>query len=182
MKRKALICCLVIIGLAGLSSCILHSNDTKAQEEVKSRNAAISENDPAGVVDLPGSPPDWTEEVLMGLFANRNDLTIRVKSGGCTKKEDFWIWCSYDEESKSGPPHYVLTIYRKRKDECKAFHPSGVLIKFNLREELGLPYWFTYSVTNRVEVGIAPGAKKREIRQSAGTRGEYFKETREGDK
>jgi len=156
-KRKTLICCLVIIGLAGLSSYILYScsNYKKAQEEVKSRNAAISENDPDGVVDLTGPPSDWTEEVLMGLFANRDVLNIRVKSGGCTKKEDFWIWCQYDEESKSGPPHYVLTIYRKRKDECKAFHPSGVLIKFNLREELVLPYWFAYSVTNRVEVGIS---------------------------
>ena len=26
----------------------------------------------------------------------------------------------------------------------------------NLREELGLPYLFRYSVTNRVEVGVSP--------------------------
>jgi len=115
-----------------------------------------SENDSAVVIDLTGPAPDWTEEVLMGLFANRNELAVRVGSGGCTQKEDFWIWCHYNEESKERVPHYELTIYRMRKDECKAFHPSGVLLKFNLREELGLPYLFRYSVTNRVEVGVSP--------------------------
>ena len=155
MKKKIIICCLVIIALAGLSSCALHSNYKKAQEEAKNRNAAISENDSAVVVDLTGPPPDWTEEVLMGLFDNGNDLTIRVATGGGTKKEDFWIWCTYDEESKAGPPHYVLTIYRMKKDECKAFHPSGVLIEFNLRKKLGLPDLFTYTVTNRIGVGVS---------------------------
>ena len=156
MKKKIIICGLVIIVLAGLFSWTVYSNYKKAQEEVESRNAAISENDSAVVVDLSGPPSGWTEEVLMGSFANRNELSIRVATGGCTKKEDFWIWCTYDEESKERVPHYVLTIYRMRKDECKAFHPSGVLIKFNLREELGLPDLFTYSVINRVEAGLSP--------------------------
>ncbi len=156
MKRQIVVGCLIIIAWAGLSSCALYSNYEMAREEARRKNAAISENDSALVIDMTAPPPDWTEEVLMGLFANRNELTIRVGSGGCTKKEDFWIWCHYDEESKGGTPHYVLTIYRKRKDACKGFYPSGVLIKFNLREELGLPYLFTYSVTNRVEAGISP--------------------------
>jgi len=156
MKKEALIFGLVIIALLGFSSGVLCSNYKKVQEKAESRNAAISENDSAVQIDLAGPPPDWTEEVLMGLFDNGNDLAIRVATGGCTKKEDFWIWCTYDEESKSGPPHYVLTIYRMKKDECKAFHPSGVTIMFNLREKLGLPDLFTYTVTNRVEVGISP--------------------------
>jgi len=150
MKRKIIIYCLFIIALAGLSACGLQSNYKKVQKEAESRNAAVSENDSAVELYLAGPAPDWTEEVLMGLFANGNDLTIRVATGGCTKKEDFWIWCTYDEKSKSGTPHYVLTIYRMKKDECKAFHPSGVTIMFNLRKELGLPYLFTYTVTNRV--------------------------------
>ena len=150
MKKKALICGLVIIALAGLSSCAFHSNYKKAQEEAKSRNAAISENDSAVAIDLNGPPPDWTEEILMGLFANRNELAIRVGTGGCTKKEDFWIWCHYDEESKSGPPHYVLTIYRMRKDECKAIMRNGIEIKYHLKEDLGLPNIFTYTLTNRI--------------------------------
>ena len=109
------------------------------------------------VIDMSGPSPDWTKEVVMGLFANKNELAIRVRSGGCTTKKDFWIWCTYNEESKKGaPPHYVLTIYRMKKDECKAFHPTGVLIEFNLKKELGLPYLFTYSVTNKVKVGVSP--------------------------
>ncbi len=151
MKKEALIFGLVIIALLGFSSGVLCSNYKKVQEEAESRNAAIeATGSTPAVVDLTGPSPGWTEEVLMGLFDNGNDLAIRVATGGCTKKEDFWIWCTYDEESKSGPPHYVLTIYRMKKDECKAFHPSGVLIEFNLRKKLGLPDLFTYTVTNRV--------------------------------
>lgn len=155
MKRKIFTCGLVIIALAVLSACGLHSNYENALKEAESRNAAIEESGSSSVRGLTDPPPGLTEEVLMGLFANRNDLAIRVASGGCTKKKDFEIWCSYDEESTDGSPHYVLTIYRVRKDECKAFHPSGVLIEFNLREELGLPYLFRYSVANRVEVGVS---------------------------
>lgn len=162
MKRKVIVYGLVIIVLAGLSFYILRSNYESAMEETRDGNAAIEENDSASVIDLTGPPPDWTEEVLMGLFANRNVLAIRVRTGGCTQKEDFWIWCSYDEKSEGGIPHYVLTIYRMRKDECKGFFPSGILIEFNLREKLGLPpYLFTYSVTNRVEVGVSPSAVQK---------------------
>jgi hypothetical protein len=112
----------------------------------------VKEDSPeATTIDLTELPPNWTEEVLMGLFANGNEFSIRVKSGGCTKKEDFWIWCVYDEKSKDKLPHYILTIYRMREDQGKALIPSGVIIKYNLKEELGLPYLFTYSVTNKVE-------------------------------
>lgn len=150
MKKKVFICGLVIIALAGLYSCMLHSNYENALKEANSRNAAMEETGSVPVIDLTGPPPDWTEEVLMGLFANRNELAIRVGSGGCTKKEDFWIWCHYDEESKSGPPHYVLTIYRMRKDECKAIMRNGIEIKYHLKEDLGLPNIFRYTLTNRI--------------------------------
>lgn len=150
MKKKLLICGLVIIALAGLYSCILHSNYENALKEANSRNAAMEETGSVPVIDLTGPPPDWTEEVLMGLFTNRNELAIRVGSGGCTKKEDFRIWCHYDEESKSGHPHYVLTIYRMRKDECKAIMRNGIEIKYHLKEDLGLPNIFTYTLTNRI--------------------------------
>lgn len=154
MKKKTIIFCLVIIAWAGLFSCALNSNTKKAQEEAKRKNAAIAEDTPEAVTVMKGPSPDWTEEVVMSLLSNHNELAIRVGTGGCTKKEDFWIWCHFDEESKGGTPHYVLTVYRMRKDECKAFYPSGVLIKFNLREELALPNVFTYTVTNRVHVGV----------------------------
>jgi len=141
MKRKTLISGLVIIVLAGLSSCGLHSNCESAFKEASSRNAAMEET---------GPPSDLTEEVLIGFFADRNDLAIRVGSGGCTKKDDFWIWRQIDEESKAGHPHYLLTIYRVRKDECKAIMRNGIEIKYHLKEDLGLPNIFTYTLTNRI--------------------------------
>ncbi len=49
-------------------------------EEAERRNVAMEEVE----ILLAGPPPDWTEEVLMGLFANRNELAVRVRTGGCT--------------------------------------------------------------------------------------------------
>lgn len=157
MKEKVLVACMALLMSAGLFSCALDSSHSKAEEEAKTRNAEIRQKPPE--ITLKGPPPGWTEEVLMGLFANGNELSLRVRSGGCTEKDDFWIWCHFDEKSNDGPPHYILTIYRKRRDECKAFLPSGVLIKFHLREELGLPNVFTYSVKNRVGTYSQIGVK-----------------------
>ncbi len=100
---------------------------------------------------LKGPNPEWEEEVLMGLFANKNTLSIRVKTRGCTKKKDFWIWCTYDEKSKDQSPHYKLTIYRMKQDNCKAYKPPGELIEYDLRKELGLPDLYTYSITNSIK-------------------------------
>ncbi|MCF6291082.1 MAG: hypothetical protein L3J03_08850 [Desulfobacterales bacterium] len=91
MKGKALIYGLLIIALAGLSSCMLHSSYKSALKEAKNRNAAPEETGSAPLIDLTGPPPDWTEEVLLGLFANRNDLAVRVSNGGCTEKEGFRV-------------------------------------------------------------------------------------------
>lgn len=157
MKRKTLICGLIIIALAGLSSCVLHSNYENALKEAGNRNAAMGKTGSAPVVALAGPASDWTEEVLMGLFADRNELAIRVWSGGCTKKDDFWIWRQIDAESKAGHPHYLLTLYRVRKDECKAIMRNGIEIKYHLKEDLGLPNIFTYTFTNRI--GRSPYAR-----------------------
>lgn len=100
---------------------------------------------------LKGPNPEWSEEVLMGLFANKNILSIRVKTGGCSQKKDFWIWCTYDEKSKNEIPHYQLTIYRIKQDNCKAYKPSGELIEYDLRKELGLPDLYTYSISNSIK-------------------------------
>jgi hypothetical protein len=151
MKNKLWIFFLIIFIWAGLTSCSLHSNYELAQKEAERRNAAIAEGSSVVAIEMTGPSPEWTEEVLMGLIADRNELAIRVKSGGCTQKNDFWIWRQIDKESKADHPHYVLTVYRVRKDECKAFYPSGILIKFNLREKLGLSSFATYSVTNRLK-------------------------------
>lgn len=150
MKKKILISGLIVIVLAGLSSCGLHSNYESAFKEASKRNAAMEENGSTPAVDLTGPHSDWTEEVLIDFFAVRNDLAIRVGSGGCTKKDDFWIRRQIDEESKAVHPHYLLTIYRVRQDECKAIMRSGIEIKYNLKEDLGLPDIFTYTLTNRI--------------------------------
>jgi len=150
MKRKTLISGLAIILLAWLSSCGLHSNYESTFKEANSSNAVMKETDSAPVVDLTGPSSDWAEEVLMSLFANRNELAIRVGSGGCTQKDDFLIWRQIDEESKDGQPHYLLTIYRVRKDECKAIMRNGIEIKYHLKKDLGLPNISTYTLTNRI--------------------------------
>ncbi|MDH3349510.1 MAG: hypothetical protein OEM02_15595 [Desulfobulbaceae bacterium] len=153
MKNKLEIYCLIIVTWAGLSSCNLHSNYKLAQEEAKSRNAAIAEDNSIKGVNAARSSPGGTEEVLMDFVTNRNELVIRVRSGGCTQKDDFILSSYLAEKSNGDYPHYMLTVYRLRKDECKAFHPTGLLIKFNLNKELGFPISSTYSVTNKVEKG-----------------------------
>jgi len=150
MKNKLCIFFLIIFIWAGLSSCSLHSNYELAQKEAERRNAAIAEGSSLVAIEMTGPSPEWTEEVLMGLVADRNDLAIRVGSGGCTQKDDFWIWRQIDEESKTGHPHYLLTIYRVRKDECKAIMRNGIEIKYHLKEDLGLPNILTYTLTNRI--------------------------------
>ena len=88
-----------------------------------------------------------TEEVLMGLAADSKTLTVRVESGGCTEKKDFYI-----DVQKTGERalHHVLTIYRIRRDECKAFLMDGVELKFDLNKDLGLSGFYTYSVANKI--------------------------------
>jgi len=153
MRAKLLIGSVVLFGSVLLLSCSMHSNYRKAKEEAERRNAEIKKQQ---VLEFaPNRMPRLLfEEVLMGIFANGTELSIRVRTGGCTRKEDFWISCKHDATSQGGPPHYVLTIYRTKEDRCEAFFPSGTLIKFDLQKELGLPKYFTYSVVNHVEAGL----------------------------
>ncbi len=88
-----------------------------------------------------------TEEVLMGLAADSRTLTVRVESGGCTEKKDFHIAV---QKTEGRALHHVLTIYRIRRDECKAFLMDGVELKFDLNKDLGLSGFYTYSVANKI--------------------------------
>jgi len=150
MKRKLLIHGLVIIVLAGLCSCGLHTHYGRVPQKSGIKNPAMEKTVSAPAVDLAGPQPGWTEEVLIGVFADRHDLVIRVSSGGCTGKDDFRIWRQVDKASKAGDPHYLLTIYRVRTDACKAMMPNGIEITYRLKEDLGLPPIFTYTLTNRL--------------------------------
>jgi len=99
-------------------------------------------------------PSEGIEEILIALTANDSELTINVRSGGCTEKEDFRIFCVYDEASAGKTPHYVLTIYRIKKDECKAIVRNGLEIKYDLKRDLDLPDIFTYTLSNGI--GASP--------------------------
>jgi hypothetical protein len=88
-----------------------------------------------------------TEEVLMGLAADSKALTIRVESGGCTEKKDFHIAV---QKTGGRALHHVLTIYRTRRDECKALLMDGAELKFDLNKDLGLSGFTTYSIANKI--------------------------------
>lgn len=47
-------------------------------------------------------------------------------------------------------PHYILTINRVSKDECKAIIDVGIPIFWDLEKDLGLKGDFTFSVRNMV--------------------------------
>lgn len=66
----------------------------------------------------------------------------------------FRIFCVYDEASAGKTRHYVLTIYRIKKDECKAIVRNGLEIKYDLKRDLDLPDIFTYTLTNGI--GASP--------------------------
>jgi hypothetical protein len=93
-----------------------------------------------------------TEEVLMALAADSKTLTIRVESGGCTEKKDFHLAI---QKIEGRVPHHVLTIYRIRRDACKALLMDGVELKFDLSKDLGLSGFYTYSVANTIGAGVA---------------------------
>lgn len=155
MKIKKIVFCTIVAAMFGLYGVVLHSNYAHALEDADSENREAQKNAPTAKTDPGDIPEDWTEEVLMEFHADGNELTIRVGSGGCTQKQDFYILCRHDRAASQGEaPHYALTIYRTRLDTCKAIIWDGVEITFQLQQDLGLPEIFTYSVTNKV--GVSP--------------------------
>ena len=96
-------------------------------------------------LSIASSYADSASEVLLGLNLTPKTLDIRVASGGCTQKEDFKIDVNKGLTEK---PPYTITIYRTKKDDCKAFLPDGVLLSFT-KEELGLNGLTEFTVTNR---------------------------------
>jgi hypothetical protein len=70
-------------------------------------------------------------EPLYGLTTNRDALTIRVASGGCTKKEDFAVFAEKTEGT------IRLAFGRKRLDTCRSFAAGHADLAFTWAE-LGL--------------------------------------------
>ena len=62
---------------------------------------------------------------------NAQTITLRVATGGCTRKKDFVV-----KVAKSYPVT-VLEVIKVKKDRCKGLFPSGTTITFT-RQELGI--------------------------------------------
>ena len=93
----------------------------------------------------PAGPAASRDEVLLGIRVDAQGIEIQVASGGCTRKEDFRVEI---DKGVTGQPPWRLHFIRLRPDECKAFLPEGVPLRFE-RGELGLgPDAFTLG--NRV--------------------------------
>lgn len=96
------------------------------------------------------NPRQPGEEVLKELVAGSHTVAIRVGSNGCTDKDSFRVDVQKSHGVSPKTPHYVLTFFRVKPDECKAIVPGGTLITFDLKKNLGLGGAYTYSVSNRV--------------------------------
>lgn len=95
-------------------------------------------------------PRQTGEVVLDELLVGRNSLLVKVGSNGCTSKTSFRIDTKREEGITPIAPHYILTLDRIVPDECKAIVEEGVLIFWELDNDLGLKGNFTFSVRNMV--------------------------------
>ncbi len=105
---------------------------------------------PKSYCQYSSGPRQTGEEVLDELLMGPAKFIVRVGSNGCTDKSSFRIDMKKEPGITERVPHYTLTIFRVRPDECKAIMDEGVLILFDLEKDLGLKGDFTYSITNRV--------------------------------
>lgn len=93
---------------------------------------------------IPGfaAPASETLENLLGFSTDfdHETLTLKVASSGCTKKEDFRLVFTND----------VLTVYRKKADDCKRM-PEAVEFAFPLKQ-IGINPNRPFSLSNRIIV------------------------------
>lgn len=71
-------------------------------------------------------------EPLYGVSFAENAIEIKVKSTGCTKAEDFRVDIVREDQE------YVLSIYRIKKDRCRA-RSRLIPINLGLRTQEDLP-------------------------------------------
>lgn len=95
-------------------------------------------------------PGQTGEEIFDELLIGTNSIIVKAGSKGCTGKGSFRIDVKKEPGVSKIAPHYVLTINRTIKDECKAIMDEGVLISWDLEKDLGLKGNYTFSVTNMV--------------------------------
>ncbi|MDB5457426.1 MAG: hypothetical protein JWP92_3011 [Caulobacter sp.] len=82
---------------------------------------------PVPIAQAPGAGPQELEP-LHAVTADRDGLTIRVTSGGCTKKEDFAFYV----ERKGSEP--TIAFARKRLDICRSFAAAHADLTFSYAE------------------------------------------------
>lgn len=87
-----------------------------------------------------------TEEVLMGINITDSEIELHVASGGCTNKNSFSIEI---DKGSIGKPPYVLRVYRVKSDNCEAFLPNGVSVRYS-KDELGLSGISEMSLINKL--------------------------------
>jgi hypothetical protein len=77
-------------------------------------------------------------------------LSFRTATGGCTEKGSFKVNVKKEKGISDKVPHYVLSVERTARDDCKAFFPEGVVIEFDLEKDLGLKGNYTLSIANPI--------------------------------
>jgi len=102
--------------------------------------------------------PRYTgEEILDELFIGEDTIIVKVGGGGgCTSKGSYQVDAKKIEGISAKTPHYILTINRVHIDECKAIVADGLIIAWDLENDLGLKGNYTFSVKNMVQSGAHP--------------------------
>ena len=90
--------------------------------------------------------------VLRSFRVDSHVVSIRINSNGCTDKNSVIPVISVSYPIDKNSPHYDITFVRLKADWCKAFLPEGVLLTYNLKEDLGIDTrkFYTLRCTNPI--------------------------------
>lgn len=86
-------------------------------------------------------------ETLMGYVHDEQGITVQVFSGGCTRKEDFYV------QKEIVKNRIVLTFFRKFPDTCLALIRYGEKITFSYGE-LDLGFQPRFKIKNPVDASV----------------------------
>jgi hypothetical protein len=97
-------------------------------------------------------PRELGTVVLQNLNIKDGKVIIEVATGGCTDKAAIKGNVQGEKGVTERAPHYVVTFERVRVDDCKAlpFDGDGVVLEYDLADDLGIAGLYTLSVTNGV--------------------------------
>jgi hypothetical protein len=96
--------------------------------------AIASMQAPSAATELPA--PEHPLSIQIG----KDAIAVRVRSNGCTTKDDFKVGVQRGEGTSR------LVLWREKPDWCRALIRDGVVLKWT-RAELGLGAGETVSVT-----------------------------------